>query len=90
MRGQLGELKYIGVKGTQQLLRGICKHRGLLGEKFPVAHSDLGNFDESAEIQLAMRVVGTMMRKGEGFQTGGKMCSVVEMGMPPCSSVGSE
>lgn len=38
-----------------------------------------------------MRVAGTVMRRGEGFQMEWwGMCSAVEMGMPPCLSVGSE
>lgn len=49
VRGQVGEMKYISVKGIWHLLRGICKYRKFLGEKFPVAHSDL-NFDELGEI----------------------------------------
>lgn len=64
--------KYNKVKEIWHLLRGICKYNELLEGKFSGACDELGNFEELAEIQLAMKGGWDYGEKWGRFQTGGR------------------
>lgn len=68
--------KYNKVKGIWHLLRSICEFSELL--EVSGTCSDWGNFEELAEIQLAMKDGWDYGEKWGGISDRGKMCKVVE------------
>ena len=75
--------KYNKVKGIWHLLRSICECSELLKGKFSGTCNDLGNFEELAEIHLAMKDGWDYGEKWGGISDRGKMCKSCRVGNAP-------